>query len=194
MSVQVSVFWPIILPAELLRVLVPSIIPIMDVRTSVFPMAPQALVMLSHDLGLRERGKRIQMTGHSASGNLNHLGTSSNSTWVYADTASLASPAQSGSREVASRNLAGVLFDAEEPCPVITAWEPESSFTASPRNKTRPSYFRNLLAVFFLSVLDYFGFLSSWHFFHLPQSLSTATVASGMFTTLRMGVGIWSNL
>ena len=59
-------------------------------------------VMLSHVAGLRDRGMCIQITGHSPSGNLNNFGASSIFTGVYAETASLASPAHSGSREITS--------------------------------------------------------------------------------------------
>ena len=56
--------------------------------------------------GVREHGKRIQFTGQSDSGNLNNFGASSFFTRVYADTASLASPAHPGGRETTSNTLA----------------------------------------------------------------------------------------
>ena len=40
-----------------------------------------------------------------------------------------------------STTLAAVMCDAEEPFSVHTAYEPASSFTTSPRRKTRPLYF-----------------------------------------------------
>ena len=65
---------------------------------------------------------------------------------MYADTASLASPAQSGSREISSITLATVKSDAEEPRSVNTAQDPESYFTASPRDTTRPLRFWKVLS------------------------------------------------
>ena len=64
----------------------------------------------------------------------------------YAETASLASLAQSGSRVITSDTLAAAMCDAEEPCSVNAAQDPASSFTASPRNTTRPLYFWNFLS------------------------------------------------
>ena len=61
-------------------------------------------------------------------------------------TASLASPAHPGSREITCDTLAAAMCDAEEPCSVNTAWDPESSFTASPRGTTRPFYFWNFMS------------------------------------------------
>ena len=59
-------------------------------------------VMLSHDSGLRDRGMRLQIIGHSTSSVLDNFGASSILILVDAETASLASPAQSGSREITS--------------------------------------------------------------------------------------------
>ena len=76
--------------------------------------------MLSNDFGLRERGGRIQVTGQSASSNLNNFGPSSIFTGLYADTASLASPVYPGSREFTSHILCASTC-AEEPCSVSAA-------------------------------------------------------------------------
>ena len=56
-------------------------------------------VILSCDVGLRDRGRRKQITRHYPFRNLNYFGASSIFAWAYDETASLASPAQSGSRE-----------------------------------------------------------------------------------------------
>ena len=37
--------------------------------------------------------------------------------------------------------LAAVICEADDPCSVNTAYDPESSFTMSPRSTTRPLYF-----------------------------------------------------
>ena len=57
------------------------------------------------------------------------------------DTASAACPAQPGNLEMISMTFAAVIWDAEDPCSVNTAWDPESSFTISPRSTTRPLHF-----------------------------------------------------
>ena len=62
-------------------------------------------------------------------------------TWVKADTASAACPAHRGSLEIMSMTFAAVIWDADEPCSINTAYEPESSFTKSPRSTTLPLYF-----------------------------------------------------
>ena len=66
-------------------------------------------------------------------------------TSVQADTASLACPARPGSLEITPRTLAAVMCDAEDPCSVNTAYEPESSFTTSPRSTTPSSVVLKLL-------------------------------------------------
>ena len=131
---------------ELLRVFAPTIILPMDVRTSFYSNGPTGSGTLTDDCGVRERSRSIQISVHSASGHLICFGVSSIFTRVSAHTASQASPAQSGSREITSSTLAAVMCDAEEPCSVNTAWNPESSFTASPRNTTRPMYFWGFLS------------------------------------------------
>ena len=64
-------------------------------------------------------------------------------TWVQADTALLACPAHPGSLAITSRTFMAAICDADDPCSVNTASDPESSFTASPRSTTRPVYFGN---------------------------------------------------
>ena len=131
--------FPILLQTELLRVYIPTIILQMDVHTRFSPTVPQGLFC-------------YPIYWASASGNLNLLGASSNFARVYADTASLASPAHPGTRDISSHTLAAVMCDAEEPCSVSTAQDPELSFTASPRSTTRPLYlwffFRCPVAIF----------------------------------------------
>ena len=97
--------------------------------------------ILDHDFGHLCRGKRIQMSGHSDFGILKNLWTSSIFTWVWTDTASAACPSQPGKLEMISMILAAVIWDTEDPCSVNTAWDPELSFTISPRSTTRPLYF-----------------------------------------------------
>ena len=57
-----------------------------------------------------------------------------------------ACPAHPGMLEITSRTLAAVMYDAEDPCSVNTAYEPESSFTTTPRSTTRPLYVWNFLS------------------------------------------------
>ena len=86
------------------------------------------------------------MVGHSDSRILTNFGASSSFTWVYADTTSLACP-HPGSLDITSRTLAAVMCDAEDPCSVNTAYEPESSLTTSPRSTTRPLVFFGTVSV-----------------------------------------------
>ena len=60
---------------------------------------------------------------------------------VSADTASAACPEHPGSLEKMSMTFAAVIWDADHPCSVNTAYEPESYFTMSPRSTTLPLYF-----------------------------------------------------
>ena len=62
-------------------------------------------------------------------------------TWVQADIASAACPAHPDSREIISITFAAVICEADDPCSVNTAHDPELSFTMSPRSTTRPLYF-----------------------------------------------------
>ena len=69
-------------------------------------------------------------------GNFNDVCASSILTCVKADTASAACPEHPGSLDIVSMTFAAVIWDADDPCSVNTAYEPESSFTMSPRNTT----------------------------------------------------------
>ena len=93
--------------------------------------------MFAHDLGHLCRGRRIHTSGHSDLGVLSNLGASSNFSWVYDDTTSAACPSQSGNLAITSIIFA-VIWDADEPCSVKTAWAPESSFTTFPRSTPLP--------------------------------------------------------
>ena len=76
-----------------------------------------------HDFGHRERGRRLQIASHSDSDNLHRFGSSYMFSWVYADTASLASPAHPASLKMTSSTLAASICDAEDPCcPILNAW------------------------------------------------------------------------
>ena len=57
---------------------------------------------------------------------------------VFGDTISLACPAPQRSLAITFSTFAAVMCDADDPCSVDTAQEPESPFTTSPRNTTRP--------------------------------------------------------
>ena len=81
------------------------------------------------------------MFGHSDFGIFNNDGASSILTWVYADIASAACAAHPGSLDIISITFAAVFCDADDPYSVNTAYDPESSFTMSPRSTTRPWYF-----------------------------------------------------
>ena len=97
--------------------------------------------MLDHDFGHLCFGRRIQMSGHSDFGIFSNVGASSILTGVSADTASVACPAHLGNLDMMSMTFAAVICDAEDHCSVNTAYDPESSFTMSPRNATLPLYF-----------------------------------------------------
>ena len=71
----------------------------------------------------------------------NNVEASSNFTWEKADTVSAACPSQPGNLEMISLTFAAVICGADDPCSVITAKDPESSFTMSPQSTTRPLYF-----------------------------------------------------
>ena len=72
------------------------------------------------------------MSGHSDLGIFNNYGASCIFTWVKADIASAACPAQPDSLEMMSMTFAAVICDSDDPCSVSTAKDPESSFTMSP--------------------------------------------------------------
>ena len=98
---------------------------------------------LDHDLGTLCRGTRIHMSGHADLGGFSNGWASSFLTSVQADTASAACPAHPGRLAMTSITFAAVIWDAEEPCSVNTAREPESSFTMSPLSAGWPLYFWN---------------------------------------------------
>ena len=81
------------------------------------------------------------MSGHSDFGMFNNVSASSIFTWVQEDTASAACRAHLGSLDIKSITCAAVICEADDPCAVNTAYEPESSFTKSPRSTTRPLHF-----------------------------------------------------
>ena len=60
---------------------------------------------------------------------------------ISVDTAFAACPSQPGNLEMISMILAAVIGDAEDPCSVNIAQDPESSFTISPRSTTQPLHF-----------------------------------------------------
>ena len=97
--------------------------------------------MLDRDLGHLCFGGRVQISGHSDFGILNNDGAPSIFTWEKADTASAACPAHPGSLDTMSMTFAAVICDADDPCSVNTAEDPESSFTMSPRSTIRPLHF-----------------------------------------------------
>ena len=86
-------------------------------------------------------GRRIQISGHSDFGILNNVDGSSILTWVQADTVSAACLAHPGSLDTMSMIFAAVICDADDPCSVNTAYDPESSFTMSRRSTTLLFYF-----------------------------------------------------
>ena len=49
--------------------------------------------------------------------------------------------AHPGSLQIMSMTFAAVICDTDDPCALNTAYDPESSFTISPRSTTRPLYF-----------------------------------------------------
>ena len=77
--------------------------------------------MFDHDVVHLCRGRRTQISGHSDFENLSNFGTPSILSWVQADTASAACPAQSGNLAMTSISFAAVICDADEPCSVNTA-------------------------------------------------------------------------
>ena len=97
----------------------------------------------AQDFGRLCRGTRIHTCGHSnlrmleQSGSILHL-----LPWCMLTRRQLFCPSQSGSLSLTSIHFAAVICDADEPCSVNAAYEPESSsFTMSPRSTTRPLYF-----------------------------------------------------
>ena len=147
--------------------------------------------ILDHDLGHLCRGRRIQMSGHSYLRIFNNFRASSIFTWVLAGTASAACPADPGSLDMISMTFAAVICDADDPWTVNTAYDPESSFTKSPRSTTRPLYFWC-----FASDSAFFKWQMSsseprWTF--LPFVLTSSITSFLLLTFVRSQAGIFSN-
>ena len=159
------------------------------------------------------------MSGHSDFGFFNNVGASSILTWVYAETASAACPAYPGCLDIMSMTYAAVICDADEPCSVNTAYDPEFSFTTSPRSTTRPLYFWNcgsnseflrwqrsihdakctVLPSFLASAITSFLFLTfvSCHagiFSSFPDPFSTAYFAFGILNAWSIGMNLCTRL
>ena len=161
--------------------------------------------ILDHDFGHLSFGRRIQISGHSDFGISNNVGASSILTWVLADTASAACPAHPGSLDTLYMTFAAVICDADDPCSMNTAYEPESFFTMSPRSTTLPLYFwywgstsdfwrwqRSISDGKWTYLLTSFLFLTlaaAMPVFSqvLPILFSTAAVASGIFNAWGIG-------
>ena len=62
-------------------------------------------------------------------------------TWVKADTASAACPSHPGNLDMIPMTFATVICDADDPCSVNSAYDPESSFAMSLRSTTLPLSF-----------------------------------------------------
>ena len=171
-------------------------------------------VFFDRDVGHLCFGRRIQISGHSDFGVFNDDGASSILTWVSANTASAACPAQPGSLAMTS-----VICDADGPCSINTACDPESSFTVSPRSTTLPLYFwywgssseflrwqrstndakKTFIPLFLASSVTSFLFLTlvSCHtgiFSSFSHYLSTAAFAFGIFTAGGIGINLCTKL
>ena len=96
---------------------------------------------LDHESGHLCFGRRIQISGRSDFGIFAEDGASSILTWVSADILHVL-PVLRIQVVVKSCpwHLRPSFWDADDPCSVNTAHEPESSFTMSPRSTTPPSY------------------------------------------------------
>ena len=75
------------------------------------------------------------MSGHSDFGIFHDVGASSILTEAQTDIASAACPAHLGILDFMSMTYAAVICDADDYSSVNTAYDPESSFTMSPRRK-----------------------------------------------------------
>ena len=98
-----------LVPAIAIPILFPKPILPNDDRLSVVQEGPLPLQVRPVFFVLRLNGSLILMCGHSFSGNLSNLGDSDMCTFVFADTASLASPAKPRNLEIVSRNLAAAI-------------------------------------------------------------------------------------
>ena len=133
-------FFPTQVPTELHR----TVFPTRDQRVCPYKFRSRGTTgssMSDQDLGHFCRGRRIHNNGHSDFWILSNLGASSSFTRVYADTASAACPAQSGSLAMTFISFAAVIRNADEPCSVNTASDPEPYLTMSPRSTSLPLYF-----------------------------------------------------
>ena len=108
-------------------------------RTNAFPEEPMVLQYLAMFLAI------CDVVDDPDSGSSCSVGASSILIRAYADIASLACPAHPGSLASNAQNFRGAVCDADEPCSVDTAKEPESSFTTSPRSTTRPFFYLELM-------------------------------------------------
>ena len=147
--------------------------------------------ILDHDFGDLCRGRRIQMSGHSDLGIFNNFGASSIFTSVSADTASAACPAHPGSLDMISMTFAAVIWDADDPCSVNTAQDPESFFTMSPRTTTRPLYFLVLCLQFGILQMTDVHQWSKWTF--APFDLASSITSDLLLTLVRSHAGIFSS-
>ena len=95
----------------------------------------------SHDLERRDRVRRIQMAGTPITLERLPISIECKRTLHH-----LLVLRVLGSPEITYRTLAGVMCDAEDPCSVNTANEPESSFTTSPSSTKRPLYVWNFFS------------------------------------------------
>ena len=96
--------------------------------------------MLDHDLGHLCRGRRLQISGHSDFGIFSNVGASFHFDLGVSGYC-ICCLSCASSLEVMYMTLAAFICDADDPCSVITAYDPESSFTMSPRSTTLPLYF-----------------------------------------------------
>ena len=128
------------------------------------PLGLQCLTKMLATCVVEDISKHL---GNLTFGSFNNFGASFILTWVQAGAASAACAAHPGSLAMTSTVN-------------NTAWEPESSFTLSPRNTTPPGCFWNFGAnSAFLRWLFvdlpfalHFGHLPSWQFLYLPPILS----------------------
>ena len=88
-----------------------------------------------------------------------------------------------------SMTFAAVIWDADDPCSANTTWDPESSFTISPRSTTRPLYF------WFVSNSAFFKWQSineaTWTFAHFV--LASSITSDLLLTLVRSHAGIVSS-
>ena len=100
-----------------------------DVLNDTFPSRIDVCVLSASLISSTYTGGRIQIYGHSDFGIFNDDGASSILTWVQPDTASAACPEHPGSLDIMSMTFIAVICDADDPCSVNNAYDPESSFS-----------------------------------------------------------------